>query len=302
MRAASTSSTTSRRCSRWRPGAPQGSAPVLFPPMPAVRYTPASDTSVLGNRVWVAPNQTVRRHPQLLPAGGRRVRRHVHRRRSSGADRVDLQRARRARREPNELESLGSLVVRSRRRGRRRRPRRTRRRRRRRHVDPFDPRRLHGAPDRARDDGRATRSPSAAIHGWPRRRRTWTSGTAWRRRSRRTECTLQRAVADLADVERRLASRPADATTESLRRDLRPVILALRGDPKDPGHVNLPVPAELADHPGREQQRRAHRGADGMDRHVRRAGGVGDRANWRRSKRSSPVVAIDAHVTSDRRE
>ncbi len=33
-----------------------GSAPVLFPPMPAVRYIPASDTSVLGNRVWVAPN------------------------------------------------------------------------------------------------------------------------------------------------------------------------------------------------------------------------------------------------------
>src|SRR5262245_12169462 len=31
--------------------------PVLFPPMPAVRYIPASDTSVLGNRVWVAPNQ-----------------------------------------------------------------------------------------------------------------------------------------------------------------------------------------------------------------------------------------------------
>ena len=68
MRAGSTSSTTSRRCSRLRPGELPASAPVLFPPMPAVRYTPASDTSVLGNRVWVAPNQTVRRHPQLLPA------------------------------------------------------------------------------------------------------------------------------------------------------------------------------------------------------------------------------------------
>ena len=29
----------------------------LFPPMRATRYTPASDTSVLGNRVWVAPNK-----------------------------------------------------------------------------------------------------------------------------------------------------------------------------------------------------------------------------------------------------
>jgi hypothetical protein len=56
----------------------------------------------------------------------------------------------------------------------------------------------------------------------------------------RTECTLQRALADLAAVERQLASRPADAVTEALRRELRPVILALRGDPKDPGHVNLP--------------------------------------------------------------
>jgi hypothetical protein len=29
----------------------------LFPPMRATRYTPASDTSTLGNRVWVAPNK-----------------------------------------------------------------------------------------------------------------------------------------------------------------------------------------------------------------------------------------------------
>jgi len=33
------------------------SRPTLFKPMPPVRYTPASDTSVLGNRVWVARNQ-----------------------------------------------------------------------------------------------------------------------------------------------------------------------------------------------------------------------------------------------------
>ena len=28
--------------------------------------------------------------------------------------------------------------------------------------------------------------------------------------------------------------------TESRQSELRPVVLALRGDPKDPGHVNLP--------------------------------------------------------------
>jgi hypothetical protein len=57
----------------------------------------------------------------------------------------------------------------------------------------------------------------------------------------KTDCTLDGALADLAQVERVLASRPADAATEALRRELRPVVLALRGDPKDPGHVNLPA-------------------------------------------------------------
>jgi hypothetical protein len=40
-----------------RRGATSVSAPILFKPMPPVRYTPASDTSVLGDRVWVARNQ-----------------------------------------------------------------------------------------------------------------------------------------------------------------------------------------------------------------------------------------------------
>jgi hypothetical protein len=57
----------------------------------------------------------------------------------------------------------------------------------------------------------------------------------------KTECSLDRALADLAEVERVLASRPNDAATEALRRELRPVVLALRGDPKDPGHENLPA-------------------------------------------------------------
>src|SRR5205807_461764 len=34
-----------------------GKRVALFPPMRATRYTPARDTSVLGNRVWVAPNK-----------------------------------------------------------------------------------------------------------------------------------------------------------------------------------------------------------------------------------------------------
>ena len=35
----------------------KASSVTLFPPMRATRYTPASDTSVLGNRVWVARNR-----------------------------------------------------------------------------------------------------------------------------------------------------------------------------------------------------------------------------------------------------
>jgi photosystem II stability/assembly factor-like uncharacterized protein len=38
-------------------GVSRTSGVVLFPPMRATRYTPASDTSVLGNRVWVARNR-----------------------------------------------------------------------------------------------------------------------------------------------------------------------------------------------------------------------------------------------------
>ena len=50
--------------------------PVLFPPMPAVRYIPASDVSVIGNRAWVAPNQpygvllSYWIPPEALDAGG----------------------------------------------------------------------------------------------------------------------------------------------------------------------------------------------------------------------------------------
>ena len=61
----------------------------------------------------------------------------------------------------------------------------------------------------------------------------------------RTDCTLDRASADLATVERQLADLEtrtpgARAQIDALRRELRPIVLALRGDPRDSGHVNLP--------------------------------------------------------------
>ena len=92
-------------------GRATGAAPVLFPPMPAVRYTPASDTSVLGNRVWVAPNQPYGAilNYYLPEAAASGVTFNVVDR--TGTHRRDLQRTRRQGREPDQLESLGSLVV-----------------------------------------------------------------------------------------------------------------------------------------------------------------------------------------------
>jgi hypothetical protein len=73
---------------------------------------------------------------------------------------------------------------------------------------------------------------------------------AWHREARvveRTECTLDRANADLAGIDRQLTDLESKATDAAardriaaLRAELRPVVLALRGDPRDPGHVNLP--------------------------------------------------------------
>jgi hypothetical protein len=73
---------------------------------------------------------------------------------------------------------------------------------------------------------------------------------AWHREARiieRTECTLDRASAELAVLEREiadLASRATDAAArervEATRAQLRPIALVLRGDSRDPGHVNLP--------------------------------------------------------------
>ena len=84
----------------------------------------------------------------------------------------------------------------------------------------------------------------------PRVRTTPDDWQAWQREARtieRTECTLRRAVASLAVVERQLADAQSRATGAPARdeiarlgRELRPVVLALRGDPTDPGHVNLP--------------------------------------------------------------
>jgi photosystem II stability/assembly factor-like uncharacterized protein len=72
----------------------------------------------------------------------------------------------------------------------------------------------------------------------------------WLREARtieRTECTLSRAAGEIAAIENQLSSieqRTPTGTVQSAvaaaRADLRPIVLGLRGDPLDPGHVNLP--------------------------------------------------------------
>ena len=241
-----------------------GAAPVLFPPMPAVRYTPASDTSVLGNRVWVAPNQpygAILNYylPEAAASGVTfnvidRTGRTVATFNGPGAKGVNR--------------TSWNLTE----------------------VSACGPAPAAGGGGRGGRGGggggtwirsipgeytvRLTALGTTVEQRVTVRRDPRVSGTTadtdiWysmAQKIEKTDCTLDRAVADLAEVERVLASRPADAATEALRRELRPVVLALRGDPKDPGHVNLPAQAELADHPGREQQRLSNRGADGMDR------------------------------------
>jgi photosystem II stability/assembly factor-like uncharacterized protein len=216
-----------------------GSAPVLFPPMPAVRYIPASDTSVLGNRVWVAPNApygAILNYylPEASPSG------------------VTISVADRTGRTVSTFSGPGALGV---------------------NRTSWNLSEVSscGAPPAGGGGGRGGRGGGGGGGTWirsvpgdytvrltalgttaqqpvtvrrdPRLGATTSDMNVWysmAQKIERTECTLRRAVIDLADVESRLAKRPADAATESLRRELRPVVLALRGDPKDPGHMNLP--------------------------------------------------------------
>ncbi|MGH9387108.1 MAG: hypothetical protein ACRD2N_22800, partial [Vicinamibacterales bacterium] len=212
-------------------------APALFPPIAAVRYVPASDTSVLGNRVWVAPNQPYgailnyylpEAAPggvtfQVIDRGGRTVSTFT----GPGAKGVN-----RTNWNLSEVSQCG----------------------------PPPPGR---GPGRGGRPGGGTwirsipgdysvrlTAPGTSVEHRvtvrrdPRLPATTSDMNVWyglAQKIEKTECTLDRAAADLADVERQIAARPSDATTETLRRDLRPVVLALRGDPKDPGHVNLPA-------------------------------------------------------------
>jgi photosystem II stability/assembly factor-like uncharacterized protein len=212
-------------------------SPVLFKPMPTVRYIPASDTSVLGNRVWVARNQPYGALlSYYLPAQVRSVSFTVADRTGrvvstfSGPGEAGINRA------------VWSLAERSSC-----------------AAEPAagGPSSEDAAAGAGRGRGRAgrggggtwiraipgeytvrmtagahTATTTAIVRMNPRVTASDADMDAWQQAARtieHTECRLDRAGAELAALEGQVSAA-----------ELRPIVLALRGDPRDPGHVNLP--------------------------------------------------------------
>jgi len=213
----------------------------LFPPMPAVRYTAASDTSVLGNRVWVARNQPYGVIlSYYLPEAVQEVEftvsdlseRTVHTFNGPGAAGVN-----RAVWNLAEPSSCGPALAGGRggRGGRG-------------GGGGTWVRAIPGEYTVRLTAAGQTAEQRVTVRMDPRVKATAEDMRVWHTEARtieRIDCTLDRASADLAAVERQLADLEtrtpgARAQIDALRRELRPIVLALRGDPRDPGHVNLP--------------------------------------------------------------
>ncbi|HSC30023.1 MAG TPA: hypothetical protein VLD67_22270 [Vicinamibacterales bacterium] len=237
-------------------------APALFRPMPAVRYIPASDTSVLGNRVWVARNQPygviLNYYLPEVVSGGVELSvtddagRIVSTFRGPGAVGVN-----RAVWNLSEVSSCGPAP-----------------------------------PGQAGQRGRAGRGGGGgtwvrAIPGEYTVRLTVAGRTlertatvrmdprvtvaredmqVWHREAQaieRMECRLRRAAGEAAgledlldEIEPRITDAQIRSAIAAVRTDLRPVVLGLRGDPRDPGHVNLPgrinwLTIQVGNHSGR---------------------------------------------------
>jgi hypothetical protein len=98
--------------------------------------------------------------------------------------------------------------------------------------------------------GGQTLEQTATVRMDPRVTATQEDMAVWLREARKIEsmdCRLDRAAAELAGIERQLQDAEAKATDAAVksaiaseRAELRPVVLGLRGDARDPGHVNLP--------------------------------------------------------------
>jgi photosystem II stability/assembly factor-like uncharacterized protein len=217
-------------------------APILFTPTPPVRYNPASDTSVLGNRVWVAPNQpygaiisyflpqpasgvelTIRDGAgktiaSVAGSGNAGVNRAVWNLSElsacAGLPALENQRGGRAGRGGRGGRGGGSTWVRA--------------------IPGEYTVRLAAL-------GQTMEQP-LTVRLDPRVNATAEDMQVWYREAKRierTECMLDRASAELAqlerqltDIERRAADERLKTTIAGVRGDLRPVAVGLRGDPR----------------------------------------------------------------------
>jgi photosystem II stability/assembly factor-like uncharacterized protein len=216
------------------------SRPTLFKPMASVRYTPASDTSVLGNRVWVARNQPYGVIVNYyLPSDVASVQLTVRDRAGTvvqtmgGPGTAGLNRV------------VWNLAERS--------P----------CADNASGRGAGGRGRGGRSGGTWLRAipgdytitlaaagsearQSFTVRQDPRVTASDADMAAWHEDASlivESECALQRASADLAELEQRATMLEKEGRTgeaDALRQQLRPIVLVLRGDPRDPGHVNLP--------------------------------------------------------------
>jgi photosystem II stability/assembly factor-like uncharacterized protein len=219
-------------------------AVTLYPPVPPVRYTQASDTSELGDRVWVASNQPY----------GALLNYYLPEASSAALAITD-----KTGREVFNISTQGTAGLN-------------------RTVWNLSEPSACGPP--AEGGGRRGRGGRGGRGGgtWiravpgdyvvkltalgqsveqrltvrldPRVNATAEDMQVWYREARkieRTECTLDRAAAEFAAIERHLTDLESQTSEQALkaglaaaRAELRPIALGLRGDPTDPGHLNLP--------------------------------------------------------------
>ena len=222
------------------PGADRTKA-TLFPPMRATRYTPASDTSTLGNRVWTArnkpygaiisydlPSPASRVQVTIADADGRTVNA-FNAPGSAGLNRTVWN--------LSEASACGGEMPANGRRGGRGRG---------------------GSPGTwvrtipgtytvtlAIDD-RTERQP-VTVRMDPRITVTDADMRVWHEQAaiiERMDCQADAAAAEVRTLDARLAQQEKDASTSAdaadARKRLRPLVLAFVGDARDPGHVNLP--------------------------------------------------------------
>ena len=219
----------------------------LFPPMPSVRYTPASDTSVLGNRVWVSANQpygvllsyylpeaaTSGVQFTVTDGGGRTVQT------VRGPSNAGVNRAVWNLSERSACAAMSTEATAPAGRGRGGRG----------GGGGTWVRAIPGTYTVTMNALGQNVSQAATVRMDPRITVSADEMRDWHREAttiERTDCRLDRAVAELAAIDQELTTLEGKADPQvkdrvaAARRELRPIVLALRGDSRDPGHVNLP--------------------------------------------------------------